>query len=62
MLIANYFTIEGNPVGDSIPCNTSDIKFAKLQAIAVTGLDLILEANHFVVLGDETKRLVIGKE
>ena len=60
MLIANYFTIDGQQVGDSINCNTDDLEFATLQAIAVTGLEVIKQGNYFTVLGDEVKRLVIG--
>lgn len=60
MIKANYFTIDGKKVGDAINCNTSDLEFATLQAIAVTGFSVIIQANKFTVLGGGVKRLVIG--
>lgn len=62
MLTANYFTIDGRKVGDEIQFNTNDIEFASLQVEALTDLKLIRMANNFAELGNNVKRMVIGRE
>lgn len=60
MLTASYYTMDGQQVGDQINCNTDDLEFATLQAIAVTGFELLLMAANFSVIGSDNKRMVIG--
>lgn len=60
MLSVSYHNLKGNQVGESIPLNTDDIEFATLQVIAVENVWVIRKAKHFIVLGDDNKRMVIG--
>ena len=60
MITANFYTIEGNEVGDKLTFGTNDIEFATLQAVAVTGMGIIIKSIRFVVIGDELRRMVIS--
>lgn len=60
MITANWFDLSGQKVGETLTFGTNDLEFAKLQAIAVTGLGVIEDGIDFWVLGDNVKRLVIS--
>lgn len=62
MVKGNWFDFDGKRVGENLEFGTNDLEFAKFQAMAVTGLGVLLEAHYFVVLGDDKRRLVIGVE
>lgn len=62
MITANYYNLDGNQVGDKLTFGTSDLEFAKLQAIAVTGMKVSNETDSFVVLCDGDKRMVISND
>lgn len=62
MLTASYYTMDGQQVGEPIDCNTDDLEFATLQAMAVTGFELLLMATQFSVIGSDNKRMVIGEQ
>lgn len=60
LITANYHTITGETVGETLTFGTNDLEFATLQAIAVTGFKVIKQSRNFTVLGDRDKRMVIG--
>ena len=62
MITANYYTIEGNEVGDKLTFGTNDIEFATLQAVAVTGMKVMINSISFVLLGDKLRRMVISED
>jgi hypothetical protein len=61
MITANYHTITGETVGETLTFGTNDLEFATLQAVAVTGMQVIIESASFSLLGDGLKRMVISK-
>lgn len=60
MITANYYTIDSQQVGEKLTFGTNDLEFATLQAIAVTGMKVIIESINFVLLGDDLRRMVIS--
>lgn len=61
MITANYYTICSQQVGETLTFGTDDLEFATLQAIAVTGMKLIIQSANFSLIGDDIKRMVISK-
>jgi hypothetical protein len=60
MITANYYTLDSQQVGEKLTFCTNDLEFATLQAIAVTGMELIIQSDNFSLIGDGVKRMVIS--
>lgn len=62
MITASYYTLTSQQVGDKLTFGTDDLEFATLQAMAVTGMELIIQAANFSLIGDNIKRMVISND
>ena len=62
MITANYYTTGGSTVGETLTFGTNDIEFATLQAVAVTGMTVMINSVNFVLLGDKLRRMVISHD
>ena len=59
---ATFNSLNCGQVHEAIDMKTNDLEFATLQAIAVTGFNVIKQSRHFTWLGDVNNRMVIGYE
>ena len=60
MITANYYTIGGSTVGDEVELKSSNLNSAKVEAVEMTGMDIMIDSPSFILLGDKLRRMIVS--
>jgi hypothetical protein len=60
MITANYYTIGGSTVGDEVEFKSNDLNSAKVEAVEMTGMDIMIDSPSFILLGDKLRRMIVS--